>query len=337
MTELIVDQHGCFLGKHSERLRVTQKGQLLLEQPLLDLDRVLVLGRGVGISSDVIRECAERGVPISFVSGSRGAYAQIVGPGLGATVRTRREQLLAYTDARGVEVAQAFVAAKLQNQANLLKYLAKNRRDDQPELHEATREAAFQIEHDRRSILSLAAATVDELREPLLVREAQAGRRYWEAVRALVRRDHDWEGRRHEGAQDLVNCLLNYGYAILYGEVERAILLAGLDPYAGFVHTDRPGKPSLVLDLIEELRQTVVDRTVLGLLNRGVALVCEEGRLDDPTRRTLAERILERLSTAEPYEKKRHQLRSILQQQARHLASYLRGDRAAYTGYVARW
>lgn len=337
MTELIVEQHGVFVGKHSERIRVTQKGQLILEQPLLDLDRVLILGRGVGISSDVIRECAERGVPISFVSGSRGAYAQIVAPGLAATVRTRREQILAFNDARGAELARAFACAKLQNQANLLKYLAKNRRLEAPDLYEDTREAAFVIEDQRRRIAEVAGATADAVRDRLLVLEAAAGKRYWEAVRALVRRDYAWEGRRHEGAQDLVNCLLNYAYAVLYGEIERAILLAGLDAYAGFIHTDRPGKPSLVLDLIEEFRQMVVDRTVLGLLNRGSAMSCVDGRLDDPTRRLVAERVLERLATTEPYEKKRHVLRSIVQQQARHLASYLRGDRPAYTGYVGRW
>ncbi|MER3513307.1 MAG: CRISPR-associated endonuclease Cas1, partial [Chloroflexota bacterium] len=81
----------------------------------------------------------------------------------------------------------------------------------------------------------------------------------------------------------------NYGYGILYGQVERALVLAGLDPYAGFIHVDRPGKPSLVLDLIEEFRQAVVDRTVLGLVNKGVALEQdEEGRLTEGTRRMLA-------------------------------------------------
>lgn len=337
MTELIVDQHGVFVGKHSERIRVTQKGQLLHEQPLLDLERVLILGRGVGISSDVIRECAERGVPISFVSGSRGAYAQIVAPGLAATVRTRREQLLAFDDVRGAVIARAIACAKLQNQANLLKYLAKNRRGEVPDLYEDTREAAFQIEDQRRRIAEIDGRSADDVRDRLLVLEAAAGRRYWEATRALVRRDHEWDGRRHEGAQDLVNCCLNYGYAVLYGEVERAILLAGLDAYAGFIHTDRPGKPSLVLDLIEEFRQTVVDRTILGLINRGTAMACVDGRLDDPTRRLVAERVLERLASPEPYERKRHQLRSIVQQQARHLASYLRGDRGEYVSYVGRW
>lgn len=116
-------------------------------------------------------------------------------------------------------------------------------------------------------------------------------------------------------------------------------MLAGLDTYAGFLHADRPGKPSLVLDLIEEFRQCVVDRTIIGLLNKHVPLdQDDEHRLTESTRRKVAEKVLERLdASAELYEGKRQALRFILQCQARHLASFLRGDREQYTPFVAGW
>jgi CRISPR-associated endonuclease Cas1 len=99
-------------------------------------------------------------------------------------------------------------------------------------------------------------------------------------------------GREHRGAVDPVNSALNYGYGMLYNQVQHALLLAGLDPYAGFVHVDRPGKPSLVLDAIEEFRQPIVDRTVFGLLNKGVEIeVDDAGMLTQATRRLLAERV----------------------------------------------
>ena len=335
--ELIVDQFGAFVGKHSERLRVSQKGVLLVERPLFDLTRVLILGRGITISSDAIRACAERGIAISFVSGRGDAYAQIVGPGLSATVDTRRQQLIAFGDARGATLARAFVLAKMRNQANLLKYLAKNRRAAEPELFDLTRDAAIEIEHDATLVSRLPGDSVDAIRAAIFVHEAHASRLYWEAMRALVRREYDWLGRRHEGAEDVINCLLNYGYGVLYGEIERSLIAAGLDAYAGFIHTDRPGKPSLVFDFIEEFRQPVVDRTVMGLVNRGTTLTCVDGRLDDPTRRLIAERVLARLAAPEPYEKKRHTLKRIIRQQALHMASYLRHDRDGYVGYIARW
>ena len=92
---------------------------------------------------------------------------------------------------------------------------------------------------------------------------------------------------RPRGATDLVNCLLNYGYAILYTCVQGAIIRAGLDPFAGFLHVDRPGRASLVLDFMEEFRQQVVDRTVFSMINQGTSLEIEEGKLSDDTRKNL--------------------------------------------------
>jgi CRISPR/Cas system-associated exonuclease Cas4 (RecB family) len=93
--------------------------------------------------------------------------------------------------------------------------------------------------------------------------------------------------------------------------VRQALLLAGLEPNAGFLHADRPGKPSLSLDLIEEFRQAVVDRTLIGQVNRGFAIVQDEGgRLDGPTRKRIVEKVLERMRSTEPYEGKRRSLRT---------------------------
>jgi CRISPR-associated protein Cas1 len=146
-----------------------------------------------------------------------------------------------------------------------------------------------------------------------------------------------WSSCKTRGATDLVNQCLNYGYGILYAQVERAVLLAGLDPYAGFLHEDRPGKPSLVLDLVEEFRAHAVDRSIFALLNQRVALRQDQsGRLDPPTRGTLARRINERLETEEHHEGRHRRLRSIIQSQARHLAAYLRGEVPAYQPWTGR-
>jgi CRISP-associated protein Cas1 len=124
----------------------------------------------------------------------------------------------------------------------------------------------------------------------------------------------------------------------LYGQIERAIVLAGLDPYAGFIHTDRPGKPSLTLDLIEPFRQCIADRAVLGMLNKGTLFSQDErGYLTGPVRKQLAEKILARMESAEPFEGKRFPLRAIVQAQARQIAAYLRRERDAVEPFVAAW
>ena len=97
-------------------------------------------------------------------------------------------------------------------------------------------------------------------RPALLNREGRAGAQYWAGVAALLDGKAAFAGREHRGTEDPVNAALNYGYGILQSQVWSAITLAGLEPFAGFIHVDRPGKPSLVLDLMEEFRQPVVDR-----------------------------------------------------------------------------
>jgi len=262
-----VDQHGAFIGKHSQRLCVKVQKETVAEVPLIHVDHVLVAARGVSISSDAVQLCTEAGVPITFVAWNGQPYARLVSAGLVGTVQTRRQQILAYEDQRGLHLARAFARGKLGNQANLLKRMAKYRKGADPPLYRQMREAAAAIEALAGQVDQVAGATVDEARPALLNLEGRGASLYWSAVKALLPADLDWPGREGRGADDLVNSLLNYGYGILYTQVEHAVLLAGLDPYAGFCHVDRPGKPSLVLDLIEEFRQPVVDRVVWALLN----------------------------------------------------------------------
>jgi len=343
---LIVEEFGAFISKHSERLIVKRKDEKLAQAPLLYLESVLIASNGVSISSDAVRECAERGIPIHFISSTGTPYASLYSAGLTGTVLTRRAQLLALTDRRGLQAALAFITGKLQNQTNLIKYMSKNRKDSAPEVYEELRQQAddvsghlAEIDRLQRYPAVLAGtATIDDLRGELLSIEGRAAQAYWAAVKRVLPAELSWPGRVGRGAKDPFNGALNYGYGVLYGQIERALVLAGLDPYAGFLHVDRPGKPSLTLDFIEEFRQTVVDRTLIGLVNKGVKLEQDDHqRFTKETARMLAEKVLDRLESSESYEQKKYPLRVIVQQQARHLTTFLRGERGEYTPFVATW
>jgi CRISPR-associated protein Cas1 len=133
-----------------------------------------------------------------------------------------------------------------------------------------------------------------------------------------------------------VNSALNYGYGILYTQVWGAIMNAGLEPFAGFVHVDRPGKPSLVLDLIEEFRQPIVDRAVIAALTRGLRPETHEGLLTEESRRAVAGAVLERLESEVAFHGHRHRMKSVIQIQARNVASCLRGDKP-YRAFAFKW
>ena len=335
---LIVDEFGAFIGKHSERLQVRKGDELLQEVPLLNLEGLVVADRGVSLSADVIAACAEAGIPIHVVHYSGRVCASIFAAGLTGTIETRRAQLMAYGDHRGLALAKAFALGKISNQSALVRYLAKYRKETQPELYRELIWLAGEIMDCAADLRELSGATSEEIRLRLLAAEGRAAAKYWQAVRLMVNVPADWEGRTGRGATDPVNAALNYGYGILYAQVERAVVLAGLDPYAGFIHADRPGKPSLVLDLVEEFRAPAVDRAIFAMINRGTKLEMDaESRLVQQTRRTIAENVLERLDKPERYERKKTALRHIIQSQARHIATFVRGDRAAYKPFLARW
>ena len=335
---LIIDQYGAFLGKHSGRLQVTVKDEKVAEAPILHLEQVLITGNGVSLSSNAVRACCEAGIPIYFLSSSGRPYAALYSSGLTGTVQTRRAQMMAYQDARSLALARAFASGKIENQATFLRYVAKYRKETDPDLYRQLCRTAKEMRTHLAELDRLESMTVDEARSQVLGVEGRAAQAYWNILQRVVPAGYNWPGRLGRGAKDAVNSALNYGYGILYGQVERAIVLAGLDPYAGFIHVDRPGKPSLVLDLIEEFRVAAVDRVVFGLVGKGVNFEQDEqGLLKEDTRRMLAENVLERLEKPEKYEGKRHPLRAIIQMQARHLATFVRGDRPVYQPFIVKW
>lgn len=341
---LIADSFGSHVGKYQGRLKITQGKEILAQAPLLHLESVTIASSGVSISADAVRACTEHGIPIHFLSSTGTPYAGLYSAGLTGTVLTRRAQLMAYQTMQGVKLALAFAGGKIENQAALLKYAAKYRKEREPECYRELRWLSSELLDYLQEIAFLdyeALRThqhLDEVRGQLLSIEGRAAQKYWKGIKALLPESLEWPGRHGRGARDPFNSALNYGYGILYSQIERALVLAGLDPYGGFIHVDRPGKPSLVLDLIEEFRAPVVDRTILGLVNKGVRLEQDEqGLLVEKTRRMLAEKVLSRLEASERYEQKRHALRAIIQMQARRLATCVRGERDEYIPFIVRW
>jgi CRISPR-associated protein Cas1 len=111
-----------------------------------------------------------------------------------------------------------------------------------------------------------------------------------------------------------------------------------LDSFAGFIHADRPGKPSLALDMMEEFRSVAVDRLVIGLVNRRYNVeMTEHGRLEDDVRRSFAGKMKEHLQATVRYDGARFPIALVIQKQARRLAAYLRGETEAYLPYKAEW
>lgn len=335
---LIADTVGTFIGKHNQRLRVSKQQETVIEAPLIHLRSVQILNNGISISADALEACCEQGIPMFFMDALGRCYASVYASGLGATVLTRRQQIIAYHDNRSVIIAKAVTTAKLHNQSTTLKYMAKNRKETSPDIYHELRLAADRIQDSLSEVALLEGEMIEMVRDVMMGIEGNAGQLYWGAVRLIVPEAYGWTTRQHRGAKDPVNCLLNYGYGILYTRIEQALILAGLDPYAGYLHADRPGKPSLVLDFIEEFRQPIVDRVVFGLVARGFKVEQhDDGKMTIETRRVLAEHLLLHMDSNMRYEGKRFPLRAIVQSQARRMAAFLRGETPNYEPFEGEW
>lgn len=335
-SQLILSGYGLFLSKKSERLLVRKGKDVIYQFPFFRINEVVVGSRGVSMSSDFLEEVCVRGIRLSFLDYSGKPYAMVTSPMLTATVQARREQILAFNDKRGLEFGKAVVLGKIKNQERLLRYFGKYLKKEAEDRFQRIEETASQLRALWKKVPAIDASCVNEARGTLMGTEGTAGRIYWEAVKEIIGHRVEFFGREHRGATDGVNSLLNYGYGILYSQVWGAVLNAGLEPFAGFLHVDRPGKPSLILDMVEEFRQPVVDRTVIAFVNLGTSIGMKDGLLDADTRKSFAEKVIERLVATETYQGKQYQIRSIIQMQARRVAGFLKGD-GEYKAFSFKW
>ncbi len=331
--QLFVSGFGLFVGKKGERVVVKKGKETCAQVPLMRLQEIVLGSRGVSFSSDLVEELCARGIRIAMLTSSGRPFALVTSPLLTATVETRRAQFDAYRDERGAELARWVVAGKIHNQEKLLRYFAKSREGERRA--ELERGAAI-LRKLRRQALDVPGGGADEVRGSLMGLEGTAGRVYWEQVTAMLPATAGFEGRSRQGAADPVNAMLNYGYGILYAHVWGAAMNAGLEPFAGFLHVDRSGKPSMVLDLVEEFRQPVVDRAVLTWVSKGGQAKLVKGLLDAESKEAVAGRVLVRLNAAEMHRGKSHQVRSIIQMQARLAAAAVRGYRK-YRPFAFKW
>lgn len=332
-SQLFVSGFGLFIGKKSERVVVRQGKSVCAQVPFMRLQEIIIASKGISLSSDLVEELCERGIRIAFLNSSGKPMALVTSPMLTATVETRRAQLSASQNDRGADLCRWIVAGKLHNQEKLLRYFAKSR---EGERKTALEDSAAALRRLRRSALAVEGGSPDEVRASLMGLEGTGGRLYWKQIGNMLPDGLGFAGRSHQGASDAVNAALNYGYGILTAHCWGAVMNAGLEPFAGFLHVDRSGKPSLVLDLMEEFRQPVVDRPIFSWLNKGGQLTLQKGMLDGASKENVASRVLLRLVAEEQHRGKQHQVRSIIQMQARLAASAVRGSRP-YRSFSFKW
>ncbi|MDE2887959.1 MAG: CRISPR-associated endonuclease Cas1 [Gemmatimonadota bacterium] len=257
--QLVINTFGAYLSRRGELFQVKVDGQST--EISARKVRSILISTGAAFSSDAVQLAVEKNIDILFLDKYGDPFGRVWHGRPGSTTAIRRMQLVAAQTDFGVQLALDWVGRKFDNQISLLTRM----RDRRTRLSAQLTEAIGSLKTLKEQAHDLT-GNIDARRQSLLGLEGRAGRTYWGAVSLLLPTHFRFEGRSRNPARDPFNCLLNYAYGILYGVVERACLLAGLDPYIGFIHTDHYNKPSLVFDLIEQYR-IWADESVLGLFS----------------------------------------------------------------------
>jgi CRISPR-associated protein Cas1 len=329
---LYVQTQGVHVGKSGETFVLTQKGQKLAEARMFDTSQVCLMGN-IQMSTQAIQECCRRGLPVVFMSSGGWFYGMTSGP-MSRNATLRLLQYEHYRDpASSLRFSRAFISGKIRNCRTLLR---RNAEQLDPEILSRLKESAESAE---------SATCV----ESLLGIEGYAARIYFQAFSSMLKStgpgaSFSFEGRNRRPPRDPVNALLSLAYSLLAKEFVVVLAGIGFDPYLGFLHQPKPGKPCLALDLMEEFRPLVCDSIVLSALNTGQVgmgdfLITPAGvSLKDRARKAFIESYERRLDQLIRHPIFGYQIsyRRVLEVQARLLGRCLQGEIPAYPAFLTR-
>ena len=336
---LFVTTAGAYLAKEHENIAVRIERETRLTVPLHHLGGVVCFGP-ISASPDLMAVCSERGIGLSFLDANGRFLARVEGPASGNVLLRRRQFRLADDPKFTADLARRFVIGKVANARALLIRSAREQRDEDTETLVST---ATHL-GDRLADLGSTDLSVETVRG----HEGEAAARYFSAFDGMIRSADPafrFATRTRRPPRDAVNCLLSFIYALLCHDCTSALAAVGLDPCVGYLHVDRPGRPSLALDLMEEFRPALADRLVLAMINRGQVspdgFVHDETggvTMDTTTRKTVLVAYQERKQTAltHPTTGEATTFALVPHIQARLLARAIRGDLDSYPPFLVR-
>lgn len=253
----------CYLSKEGERIKVMRNKEELASYTANILEHIVCFTYA-SPSPKVIELCSENGIAITIMSPNGRFISSIDGPVKGNVLLRREQFRCADNEEFCLSFSKNIIWAKIYNSICLLKRGLKDHRDA----------INCSIVEDSIDRLKKSLDSIEDTRSMNQLRgtEGDAAKVYFLALDELILRNRETffiDDRNRRPPRDPMNSLLSFFYSVLTNEVRSSLQAAGLDPYVGFMHTDRPGRPSLALDIVEELRSSEVDRFLLKIINLG--------------------------------------------------------------------
>ena len=339
LNTLYVSSQGSYLHREGETVVVEREKQQVLQLPIHTIGGIVCFGN-VLCSPFLLGFCAERDVSISFLSEHGRFLASVHGPVRGNVLLRRQQYRMADDEKASQGIASNVVSGKL---ANCRIVLNRTIRDHAAKVNvEALKGASEKINRIIERIPRM--LSIDEIRGL----EGQAAAEYFKVFNHLIvdqKEDFVFAERSRRPPLDEVNALLSFFYTLLVHDIRSALETVGLDPAVGFLHRDRPGRPGLALDIMEEFRPVIADRQVLSLINR--RQLSKKGftksasgavTMDDDTRKTVLSEYQSRKQDEvyHPYIEEKVPIGLLFFIQANLMARYIRGDIDGYPPFFWR-
>jgi len=323
--QLVINTPGTFITQRNECFCLKQKERQFDISPL-KVEGIVISNQAM-ITSQAVVMALEHNIDIIFLDGHGDPIGRIWFAKMGSTALIRRKQIEAMDSPLGTELVSQMVGQKLDNQIAFLKKLMYAR---------PGREAAFKtpverITRAREDLQRDGNDSLEDVRNRLMGIEGTAGRNYFQCLSKVMPEKYRFDGRSRRPAHDPFNACLNYCYGMLYGLVEKACILSGLDPYVGFLHTDNYNKKSLVFDMIEPFRIFGDQTTVYLFTGKKMRDDYFDGdgnavSLNDRGKPVVVEAMNRHMDETVRYRRRNVKRRHIIQHEAHRMANILLAD-----------
>jgi CRISP-associated protein Cas1 len=337
LNTLFVTTQGAYLAKEGETVVVRAEKETLLQLPIHTIGGIVCFGQ-VACSPFLMGFCAEHDVGISFLSENGRFLAKVQGPVSGNVLLRRQQYRLADDEAHSALITRSVLTGKLANGRAVLQRTLRDHSEKVPS--EEIRAASERLKNGLQ--------VLQKENELNVLRgiEGDSARTYFSVFDHLIlsqKEDFTFQERNRRPPLDKVNCLLSFVYTLLMHDVRSALECVGLDPAVGFLHRDRPGRPGLALDLMEEFRPFIADRLVLSLIN--LTQVQKNGfkskengavLMDDETRKAVLVAYQKRKQEEilHPFLEEKVTIGILFHIQAMLMARHIRGDLDGYPPFL---
>ena len=329
---ILIEGFNKSIHKKDNQLVIKQKDTVLDSIKADKISSIVIIGKGY-ITFDALTLISKNNIKLISMDYSGKLNYLIESPDW-RNVKIKKQQYLLSENKKGINISREIIKSKMINQKATLTTLNKRRKIKQ--INEIKDNITLQI--NKLNSIKLT-NNHEKVKMQIMGCEGKASVHYWNGIKLLIPKDIGFE-KRTKKPTDLLNSMLNYGYAILATEITKSILINGLDPYCGFLHFDIDNRTSLTYDLIEDFRQQLVDKTVLNLINRKQVtnndLDKRNKSIKLEKRKLIISKIQEKLHSTIKYNDEEVTYSEIINKQSANLVKTLLNDEK-FKGFNLHW